>query len=840
MFSSHKGNTSLSSAKARHLRWVSQLTKPGRALVVLLAAMLLSTCGPAPTTPADALPPTAAWSVTGSSPTALNFSTGIASLDRDLQRFTAVLDSLAGENHFAAYAINAGKEGLTLGLALQRNADAEQFPRWAAVRQYDFRGDRIQEYAVPGLPPLFLARAGELILMGFLPLAVEEMLGQIRNGHEAAAEDAPSAGAMHHIQTAELPALLSGLTSPPGQAIVRRLGQWFTHMDFQLRPTDSLTFVEGRVSSDLPAIGNKPAEWWALLPEGTTAFTAMPLLETQLQPAAQGAARWWRTHLQDWPGSYSLSLRTATHERLWILPRPDLPAAEKQLRDLAERAGQTERVDYLLYELRQLAIPGLLAGVWPDSAPDALPWVTLADSVVVFAESRAGLEQWLDSRMLGRSLLDDAAFKSLAIHLPNEPAAVVAYYNAMSVPALTDYFPGWSPPGWWPLARQQLHAFYPQPGSWRWQGVVGGSGKEEASRSPYRVAWRREMGKGIRQLRPVVDLQGKSTNEIALQDSAFTLNLLDGQGRTRWQLPLDGPLLSDLYRLPDAIGSTIYLAQTRQAIYQFDSRGQVLPNYPRRLAQPAAAPLTVADLDHDGNYYYFLPTTAGEIVGYNGKGEPLRFWNPRTNTGPVYQPVQHFQNSRADYILALDTLGSLRAYSRTGELRWSVDSLDLDADSRLSGQAASDGGARLVVSEQGGRLRIVNLIGQSFPLPMRAGGQPYEHFLFVDIWGDERNDYLAQAGRRLALYAYDDKGYAQRWSAELPLVADALFSLPNRKFVGILNRQRGLIYLLDSAGRLLSTEPLAGQYVPVVTQDGLLVTAYNDVVYGYRLAAADE
>lgn len=818
---------------------VCQLTKVIYLLIIVVVAALFGACGSeAKRVPAHAIPIAAAWSVTGERLADLPLTTGVTSLDRDLEQVVQMLDSVPGLGAFAAYALNAGKEGLTLGVALHWPAGPAAATGWTVAEAYDFRGDIIRRYARPGQPACYTAQVGELVLLGFLPLAVEEMLGQVQqSAHMPALPPGIDTAFTHYLQPAELPALLAAVRSPAGEGALRRLAGWFRWLRFRAEPVDSVVVIDGHVGTDLPVRGGGlPANWPSLLPAGTTAFDWGPLVGEQLQPAAPAARRWWASHLQPWVGHQSLRLRTATNERVWVLPQPDLAEAAKRLAEMAASTGLPQRTDYLLYELRQLALPGLLGGVWADSKGGALPWVTIADSMVIFAESRAGLEQWLDSHMLGATLAQDAAFGALVERLPTEPAALLVYRNLKVAPAATDYFPAWIPPDWVAGYPRQLHAFYPARDNWRWRGIGAGTAGVPARAGAFEVAWRREINGGLRQLLGVYDLHGKTTTEVVTQDSTHALQLLDDQGAVRWRLPLDGPLLGRVYQLPAVSSGTVYLAQTRRAIYLLDEQGRALPNYPRRLSHPASAPLTVADLDHDGSFYYFIPTMANEIVGFDGRGEPLRFWNPRPETGPVKQAILHFQNSQADYIAALDTLGRLRAYARTGELRWSVDGLELYAGSRLYGQALPNGDARLVVTEAGGKLRIVNLNGQSFPLPMRAGGQAYDHFLFADVWGDDRNDYLALAGRQLALHAYDTKGYAHRWTVELPLAADALFSLPAATAkVGLLNRDRGLIYLLSADGKLTTDEALAGQHLPIYTANGLLVTAYNGVVYGYRV-----
>ncbi|MEL6943856.1 MAG: hypothetical protein AAFO82_14435, partial [Bacteroidota bacterium] len=110
-------------------------------------------------------------------------------------------------------------------------------------------------------------------------------------------------------------------------------------------------------------------------------------------------------------------------------------------------------------------------------------------------------------------------------------------------------------------------------------------------------------------------------------------------------------------------------------------------------------------------------------------------------------------------------------------------------------------------------------------------------FLFLDVWGDERKEYLYLSGKRLLIYAYDEENkFKLRSEVELEHAQDTIFgiSYAEKNWIGMVSKSANQINLYDGKGNQHPAFPLAGEQAFSIENE-LLITSDQEQILMYLL-----
>ena len=202
--------------------------------------------------------------------------------------------------------------------------------------------------------------------------------------------------------------------------------------------------------------------------------------------------------------------------------------------------------------------------------------------------------------------------------------------------------------------------------------------------------------------------------------------------------------------------------------------------------------------------------------------------------------MAHFQKDNKDYILALSEAGTLHVFRRDGDYRF--EPVNTGARFRSPPFFQAEAGAeRIALGDERGLGHIVNFQGDYFRLKLMPALEEGARFLFVNLAGDERKDYLAYRGKEIVARYYEGLKLVTHFSESIDMPVDTAFilSLSGKVGVGLLHRQDRKISLLDETGASLPGFPLAGDVpfalAPQPEGGQMIVTGYGASVYAYRL-----
>lgn len=332
--------------------------------------------------------------------------------------------------------------------------------------------------------------------------------------------------------------------------------------------------------------------------------------------------------------------------------------------------------------------------------------------------------------------------------------------------------------------------------------------------------------------------------EIFIQDEANNIYLVNSTGRVLWKLKLEGPLLGEVHQVDFyKNGKLQFLFNTAAKLHLIDRNGNYVERYPVSLRSEATAPLALFDYDKSRDYRIFIPGADRKIYLYNIEGNIVTGWNFGKTESLVSLPPQHFRVGVQDFILVKD---GTRAYflNRRGKERLKPKqrvvfsarnsfTLDMNISEENPRWICTDTTGNVVSVYMDGR--VSTLLEQKLPADhffrmqdMDKDGVP--EFLFA---ADEELSLVKQDGTKLFSYRVRDR------ISEMPDIYK--FSASDIK-IGLTDRSRNRIYLLNSDGSLYEGFPLEGSsrfsigyFAGSDSRFNLIVGSTNNFLYNYSI-----
>jgi hypothetical protein len=637
------------------------------------------------------------------------------------------------------------------------------------------------------------------------------------------------------LNLAAVPRQFAPLLLPSGMSELQRLagiGDW---LHLQLPLTEQSQSWQAALSSNeehplLRANASGPTlpyhPVFRTLPNNLTAFAWLTL--RSLQPASLSIR--WDRHFKHWMGDELILARgepiaSDGSELFLLLEAKDPAKAEAALAEFARATRSGPASDFQMFKIQPLKGNSLwkMLGLRENlGAPVAC---SLGD-YLLFSNSRAGLERWLGKYIAGQTLSRDVEFLQLITPLPTKSQGFIYARSGPAWQAISAFFPEEQLaelPGS-PLRFQHLAGTLTRSRELcEWQILTPdkADSRQEAD-YPVNVLWETALESPVRTtpflFRPP---RREGESDIFVQDEQNTLYLISRIGQIRWQRQLEEPITSQIYQLDLYNNREAQLAfSTRTGIHLLDSEGEYPAGFPLALQVPAANGVTIVDFFKSNDYQFFIACENGMVYGFDEKGSPVEGWRPKSDAGLVRHPLVHFQAEGKDFMVLMDTSGSLQVFQKNGATRFEAQAWNQYFPQGPAYQTGI-GPGRIVACDESGRVHVSNLQGDGFSLkPGIAGGGPVR-FLFSDVAGDGRKDYLFLSGRELSGYYYRDNKFERAFSYRMEVQPDLLFEVAwpgaRKQFIGTVCREKQQLHLFNGRGKLLPQFPLAGTTSFVVT-----------------------
>jgi hypothetical protein len=335
-----------------------------------------------------------------------------------------------------------------------------------------------------------------------------------------------------------------------------------------------------------------------------------------------------------------------------------------------------------------------------------------------------------------------------------------------------------------------------------------------------------------------------SEKEIFVQDLSNKVYLINGTGRILWKQPVDGPILGDIYQVDFyKNGKLQYLFNTARKIHLIDRNGNYVERYPISLRSDATNPLALFDYDKSRDYRLLVATEDRKIYLYDIEGNMITGWRFGKTESMVRGKIQHFRVYDKDYIVAFDQNRSYFLDRRGRERIRLKERLILSPQNPLNlDMNIREERPRWISTDTAGNVRAIYMDG-SVSMLMSRQMSANHFFSMEDLTRDGIPEFIFADGDELDIVKQDGKRLfsfkVKEGISDMPDIYK--FSSSDVK-IGITDRSRNKIYLINSDGSLYEGFPLEGStrfsigyFKGSESRFNLIVGSENNFLYNYSI-----
>jgi hypothetical protein len=539
----------------------------------------------------------------------------------------------------------------------------------------------------------------------------------------------------------------------------------------------------------------------------------------------------------------------ADSSRLFVLIRVKSQGlAETRMNELLQKSASTEStpissftIDYRLdnevsYKIHRLPIDNLTATVF-GSLFSGLGehYFAMVDNYLVFGSSVASLKSLIHSQVLNKTLENDAAYKEFKNNL--SPRSNILFFTNLSksqavyAPFLKiDIGNNWKK---YETVFQKVPVLGFQLFSNNNMLYSNFIVKYLSSyNQETHTVWESKLDT-LADGKPVfvVNHQTKQ-NEVFVQDLNHSIYLINQVGRILWKIKLPGVINSEIYQV-DYLrnGKLQLLFSTRDYLYMIDRKGNFVEKYPVKLRSPATCGVSVFDYENNRDYRLFIACEDKRIYAYTKEGSLVTGWSFGRSESEVNQPVSHFRVGDKDFLVFGDRF---RTYilDRKGNTRISTETFfPRSVRNNYFLHLPHDGsGAGVVTTDTTGKVYFILFNGGVKTVELDHFSG--NHFFdYRDLTGDGEMEFIFIDRNKLSVYS-SNKTRLFTYTFNEPVNTRPIFYQfsSGDRKLGVACRKENRIYLFNSDGSLYEGFPLHGNTPFSIGNFGDSLSRFNLVV----------
>ncbi|MFK7798753.1 MAG: hypothetical protein AB8E82_14985 [Aureispira sp.] len=750
------------------------------------------------------------------------------------------------------------------------------------IQKSTYRGYRIYTLSLHNQEELTFTQFKGLVLMSRTTVLVESSIEQLDDiegsVYRKAAFQAVMASPKEkptwniYFNFKAFPSLTNVVTTPNPRATLalRQVGNWmcldaqFLPKDFNLRgvliPELDNAFLQALAQQKAPQKSRMielfPSNLGALLYIGWNDFDAFydnyntvehPDFEAYIQPwLGQDAALFYEDPTDE--------QNIFEKDKLVFLHSKDTSLTWKLLDKYAQKIGPVTRYGYQNFEITHLPAENVLEPLFGKTInPLQAPYFTIVGEYIVLANSKTTLEGWIKAYNTRMVLLELPEYKAF-LKQSSEQSNIYLLINTPNTNKFVQY-----------LGRNNLLEYLQT----TWKGfkniypigiklhgqnnhfltTLSASYNQvtEQKKVKATAAWQADLNSKAA-IAPQALHSHDGNYYVLVQDERHQLYLFDKNGENQWPAhkKTNRRINSSIFEVNYYNNNEIqYAFSTDSAIYILTKEGQTLMTIP--LIHRAASGVLAVGTGKEPRL--FIPCKNGAIYGYEQTGKPLSGWQPLKGVGRVDGPMQYMRYQDKSYFIALTKAGHAHAYNqaatpyfkhaRLGKATaWGVDPII----------------GRIVAGQANGKIKVLNSKGKGFNLAAVPELKKKVQFLYADVIGDARKDYIRMDANQLVIHYYekqtDEKGRSKDKLIQTPIytipeakdrqIFEVTLREVDKKLIGYWEPSTNSIGLLNAKGKLQKGFPLAGTSAFEVIdlfeeQSNTLIVANDSRVYTYKL-----
>ncbi len=344
--------------------------------------------------------------------------------------------------------------------------------------------------------------------------------------------------------------------------------------------------------------------------------------------------------------------------------------------------------------------------------------------------------------------------------------------------------------------------------------------------------------------KPYIVINHNTKNkDVFVQDAKNRIYLISSDGAILWERQLAEKIMGKVVQVDAYKNNKLQLFfSTATALHCYDRKGNYLTGYPKKLASPATTPVLVLDYDHNKNYRFIIATKDKKVNLYNIKGELIEGWKFEKTKEEAYGEIQYFRNEGKDYIVFHDNENTYIT-DRQGNIRVKPEfKFPLAKNAKFFFQRKiGKQRARFVTTNTSGIVHYIYLSGKTSKNEIKKC-TPNHYFLFEDIDGDGKKDYIFAENNKIEAFTKKDaRKFLLEFESNISEQPTYYNFSKSDKRIGIVTAANNKIYLINGRGKVSQNFPLNGTssfsigQLKKTDKFGLIVGSIDKYLYKYNL-----
>ena len=370
----------------------------------------------------------------------------------------------------------------------------------------------------------------------------------------------------------------------------------------------------------------------------------------------------------EWGYAFLESPEGVKPDELLLVKAADTSKAYGNLKKLAK--GQFS--EYNGYQINQLRCGSTFKLLFGDLFKSFnTPYFTKVGDFIVFSQNSAALNKCIDAYKGERSLKKAQFYKSFSKSLISE----TNFFLYINPERTTTFGAGFVKPEYQSKYKDN-QSIYRGFNGFAFQLAANGKdfysqitlAKPSDKGGNVETAWALSLDASLKGVPHIVKDYESGVNDVMVQDSTNTLNLISSSGNILWKRRFEEPVQGEIYSM-DLFKNeqSEYLFATTNKIYLLDHNGKDAGSYPLNLAESTHKGLSTFDFDNNKEYIYLVSCDRGKIYGYSGNGRPIPGWAPKIVDGAFSSAVQAFDYNSKHYVFGVSQKGTFYLWDLNGK-----------------------------------------------------------------------------------------------------------------------------------------------------------------------------
>ena len=316
--------------------------------------------------------------------------------------------------------------------------------------------------------------------------------------------------------------------------------------------------------------------------------------------------------------------------------------------------------------------------------------------------------------------------------------------------------------------------------------------------------------------------------EIAIQDDANNLHLINSKGEILWKKKIGSKINSEIKQIDFYKNNKLQmLFNTSDSLYLLDRLGNYVEGFPRKLTFRTKEGLTLFDYDKNKNYRILIPSENNIIYNYDKTGEIVNGWEFKKMENAINNSIYHYVKNNKDYIYIIDNKGNVRIVGRNGKTRKKIGKIPFNNEFYLNKKNGeiytSDKTGNIWVTDFNGNSNIINTFNKSSNF----------NFIAHDINNDEITEIII-SDNKLNCFQLEKKIFENNINSDIKPMT---FNFKNEILLGLKESQN--IFLINFNGEI-KYGPIYGEgyfNCSDIENDGELniIVSSGSLIYNYSL-----